>query len=76
MSPRDRQAKLEEMLSHRWVRLHRLAEVTDFSPRTLRRWAEEGRLPASRRFGCRLWWIDVRAFLALRRDGSEDLLSA
>lgn len=74
--PPDRQAKLDDLLTHRWVKLTRFAEVCDgISPRTLQRWAIDGRLPASRRFG-RSWWVDVRAFLAMRRDGSEDLLSA
>ena len=73
---RDRQAKLDEMMTHRWVLLARFAEVVPgFSSRTLRSWAEAGKLPCSKRFASR-WWIDVRAFMALRRDQSEDLMSA
>lgn len=65
---------LSELLAHRWILLTTFAAFVPYSERTLRRWCERGKLPASKRFGD-FWWIDIRAFRAMRRDGSEDLLA-
>lgn len=50
-------------------------EENVFSVRTLRRWCEEGRIPASKRGGSR-WWIDLHELTKIRDEyaAKEDSL--
>jgi hypothetical protein len=63
----------EKLFAHRWVRLSTFKLSVPWTLRTLERWAKSGRLPASRRFGAREWWVDVQAVRRLRRDGSDEM---
>lgn len=59
----------------RWVRAEDLAQRTPFSARTIRRWCATGHLPASRRGGLRVWWVDLETLKARREGGSEHLVT-
>lgn len=74
MSTTPRRTKAD-LMQHRWVLLTRFAEaVPGFTIRTLQYWAKTGKIPASRRFGTR-WWVDMKAFAAMRKNQSDDLLA-
>lgn len=69
--------KRAELMSRRWLLLSdfaRLMAKDDVVIQTLRRWAANGRLPASRRLGHR-WWIDMKELKSWRTDESLNLLS-
>lgn len=58
----------------RWLKLSDFRKlVPEYSYPTLARWALAGKLPVSKRGGSR-YWVDMQAFRALRRNGSEDIL--
>lgn len=61
-------------LPERWVRADDFARRSGFSERTIRRWCASGVIPASRRGGLKLWWVDTLELRALRRGGIEHML--
>jgi excisionase family DNA binding protein len=53
----------------RYYSVRAVAEALDVSDRTVRRWIANGDLVAHRLAGIRIADVDLRSFLALRREG-------